>query len=76
MSTETDQAQSAVFLRDGQAKQAEGLHLGDEFGGDLVFLLDPILVGYEAIPHEPAHLLPELGERFRIEGHGRLSGKL
>ena len=60
----------AVFLGDGEAEQAEVLHLLNDVGGDLVELLDRFFGRNKPVAHKAAHCADEDFEGFGVDGHG------
>src|SRR3546814_14089478 len=65
------EAESAIVLWDGQAEQAEVLHLLQQIRRNLVLLLQPILVGNEALVDEARHRIGELLKGIAVQRHYR-----
>ena len=64
-----DEAEPAIFRRDGNAEEAELAHLGDDAVGHAVVLGHLRLDRHAFLAHEAAHGVDQLIARFRIERH-------
>jgi hypothetical protein len=63
------QVEAAVLLGDGQAEQAQRLHLRQHVVGDLVLFGDLRLERPQAFGGEATDGFEQLGERVGVEGH-------
>src|SRR3546814_10653534 len=64
------QAESAVFLGDRQAKQAQLPHLSDNVSGNAVVRSDLGFGGFQSLLNEPTNGVEKMMEGFLVECHG------